>query len=224
MSAGAHTIKGDSALAKKEVAGYNKLKQQRDRSYLLNALQGISQLGMAGAVVFLAATKTVIPVIVTLSSDGHVVQQQIVTPEALTQNEAVVQGALHRFVTACNTFDPDWRQRYADICRLHATTDVARVYEAEIAPDNPQNPYLELGDSGRRSARVTAISKLGNDSYQVFFESTLERNGAVVKTDYYNAHVRYAITRKPRDLDGRWENSIGFLATSYRKDQELARK
>lgn len=224
MSAGAHTIKGDAALAQKEVAGVNRIRQQRDRGYLLNGLQALAMVALAGAVAFLAETKTVVPVIVTVNADGHVVQQQVVTPETITQNETVIQGALHRFITTCNTFDPDWRQRYADVCRLHATADVARVYEAEIAPDNPQNPYFELGENGRRSPRVTAISKIGNDAYQVFFESRLERGGAVVKTDYYNAHVRYAITRKPRDLDGRWENSIGFLATSYRKDQELARK
>ncbi|SEB26325.1 type IV secretion system protein [Variovorax sp. YR216] len=222
MSAGSKTFRGDVASAALQLGGTNKLRQERNRAYLLIALLLICVAGLGGAVAVLAKIHTVIPVVSVLDANGHVIKQEITSRESLTAHESFVQSQINDFVVYCNTFDPAWRQRYADLCRLHATQEVARQYDAETAAENPNNPYYHLGAGGRRSPRITAITAIGKD--QVSFQSILEKPGAEAKVEYFTALVHYTYTFKPLALGDRWENPLGFAATAYRKDQELSRQ
>lgn len=224
MIAGLKTFRGDAATQAVQLGGTNKLKQERNRAYLLIALLLVCVAGMAAAVAVLVKLHTFVPVITVLDADGHVVKQEVVRKETLTANESFVQSQIHNFVVYCNTFDPAWRQRNADLCRLHSTPAVARQYDAETAPENPANPYYLLGEGGRRSVRITAITAIGKDAYQVSFRSVLEKPGSETKTEYYTALVHYTYTLKPLALGDQWENPLGFAATAYRKDQELSRQ
>jgi type IV secretion system protein VirB8 len=222
--AGTGTFRGDATTRNHQLGGANKLKQERNRAYLLIGLLLVCMAGLASAVTVLARIHSVIPVISVMDANGHVVKQEVVNKESLAAQESFVQSQVYDFVMYCNTFDPAWRQRYADLCHLHSTPAIARQYDAETAPENPGNPYYQLGEGGRRSPRITAITAIGKDAYQVSFRSVLERPGAEAKTEYYTALVHYTYTLKPLALGDRWENPLGFAATAYRKDQELSRQ
>jgi type IV secretion system protein VirB8 len=101
---------------------------------------------------------------------------------------------------------------------------VARQYDQETSPDNTNNPYYQLGQSGRRYPKITGITPLSKDAYQVAFQLITEKPGASAQTDYYTGLVRFTFTLKPLALGDRWENPLGFAATAYRKDQELSRQ
>ena len=223
-AAGTRTFAGDAGTRSLQLGGTNRLKQERNRAYLLIGLLLVCVAGLALAVAVLASIHTVIPVVSVMDANGHVVKQEVVTKKALTAQESFVQSQVYDFVMYCNTFDPAWRQRYADLCHLHATPAVARQYDAETAPENPGNPYYQLGEGGRRSPRITAITAIGKDSYQVSFRSILEKPGSEPKTEYYTALVHFTYTFRPLAIGDRWENPLGFAATAYRKDQELSRQ
>ncbi|MBS7776861.1 type IV secretion system protein [Acidovorax sp. CCYZU-2555] len=222
MTAGARTFLGDRGM--QAAQGSNKLKQERNRAYLLIALLLLALGGLASAVAVLAQIHTVIPVVSVIDANGHVVKQQVVSPEAIAAQDAFVQSQVYDFIMYCNTFDPDWRQRFADLCRLHSTQAVAAFYDRETSADNPDNPYYQLGVGGRRYPRITGITSLGKDAYQVSFQSITEKPGSPPKTDYYTALVQSTFTFKPLALGDRWENALGYATTAYRKDQELSRK
>jgi type IV secretion system protein VirB8 len=205
------------------LGGSNKLKQERNRAYLLIGLLLFVVGCMASGLSVLANVHTVIPVISVIDGNGHVVKQQVVNRDTITGLESFVQSQVYDFIMNCNTFDPAWRQRYADLCRLHSTQEVAHQYDAETSSDNERNPYYLVGHAGRRYPRITGITSLGKDAYQVSFQSITEKAGAEPKTEYYTALVRYTFTYKPLALGDRWENPMGFAATAYRKDQELSR-
>lgn len=224
MKFGTRTFLGDSKTQTAQLGGSNKLKQERNRAYLLIGLLLFVVGGLASAVTVLANIHTVIPVVSIIDGNGHVVKQQLVNAETITGQESFVQSQVYDFIMYCNTFDPDWRQRFSDLCRLHATQAVAALYDAETSPDNPNNPYYQLGSGGRRYPKITGITSLGKDAYQVSFQSITEKPGSAPKTDYYTALVRYTFTFKPLALGDRWENALGFAATAYRKDQELSRQ
>ena len=218
------TFKDDAATQALQLGGTNKLKQERNRSYLFNALQALVIVGLAVAVVTLAEIHTVVPVVSVIDGNGHVVKQNVVSKETITGQESFVQSQVYDFVMYCNTFDPDWRQRYADLCRLHSTPAVAKQYDAETSPENPANPYYQLGQGGRRYPKVTGITSLDKEAFQVSFQAVTEKPGAETKVEYFTALVRYTFTFKPLALGDRWENPLGFAATAYRKDQELSRR
>jgi type IV secretion system protein VirB8 len=220
----ANTFKDDLATRAVQLAGSNKTKQERDRSYALNVLLGSCVIGLSCAVVVLSNIHTVVPVITAVDADGHVVKQEVANPETIAANEAVVQAAVHDFVKYCNTFDPNWRQHYADLCHLHSSEAVAKQYDAETSPDNSSNPYYDLGQNGRRHPDIRGITPLGKNQYQVSFKEITDKPGAEPQTEYYTALVRFTFTHKPLALGDRWENGLGFAATAYRKDQELSHK
>ncbi|MET3148740.1 UNVERIFIED_ORG: hypothetical protein ABIB63_004600 [Xanthomonas axonopodis] len=185
------------------MGGSNKLKQERNRAYLLIGLLLFVVGGMASAVTVLANVHTVIPVVSVIDANGHVVKQQVVNKETITGQESFVQSQVYDFIMYCNTFDPDWRQRFADLCRLHSTQAVAGQYEAETSPDNPNNPYYQLGQGGRRYPKITGITSLGKDAYQVSFQSITEKAGSPPKTDLLHRarplhlHVQTPCTWRP---------------------------
>lgn len=224
MKAGTRTFLGDSNTQAAQLGGSNKLKQERNRAYLFIALLLLVIGGMASAVTVLANIHTVIPVVSVIDANGHVVKQQVVNKETITGQEAFVQSQVYDFIMYCNTFDPDWRQRFADLCRLHSTQAVAAQYDTETSADNPNNPYYQIGQGGRRYPKITGITSLGKEAYQVSFQSITEKAGSPTKTDYYTALVRYTFTFNPLALGDRWENALGYATTAYRKDQELSRQ
>ncbi|CAL8481732.1 VirB8/TrbF family protein [Caballeronia sp. S22] len=221
---GKGTFLGDESTRRIQLGGSNKLKQERNRAYLFIGLLLFVIGGMASAITVLANIHTVIPVVSVLDANGHVVKQQVVNKETISGQESFVQSQVYDFIMYCNTFDPDWRQRFADLCRLHSTQAVAAQYEAETSADNTNNPYYQLGQGGRRYPKITGITSLGKDAYQVSFQSITEKSGSPPKVDYYTALVRYTFTFKPLALGDRWENALGYATTAYRKDQELSRQ
>lgn len=223
MKAGTGTFMGDGVTRAAQLGGSNLLKQQRNRAYLLIALLLLVICGLAAAVTVLAQMHTVIPVVSVIDANGHVVKQQVVNQETLMGQEAFVQSQVYDFVMYCNTFDPDWRQRFADLCRLHSTQSVAALYDRETSAENPSNPYYQIGPSGRRFPKITGITSLGKDAYQVSFQSITEKPGSAPKAEYFTALVQTTFTFKPLALGDRWENALGYATTAYRKDQELSR-
>ena len=219
--AGQHTLKADPALRITVLGGANKVRQERDRALLFGLLLMVLLALSVAANFVLATIHTVIPVVTSIDANGHVVKQQVVRRETLTALSSFVENQVYHFITACNTFDPAWRQYYADLCRLHSTEAVARQYEQETAKNNPGNPYYQVGAAGRRYPKITAINPLEENAWQVEFQSITEKPGTPARVDYYTALVRHHFTLVPLALGDRWENPLGFAATSYSKNLTL---
>lgn len=217
-----YSVKDDALTSHSQTAERHKLLLERNRAYLFCSLLMLCVICMSFAVATLATIHTVVPVISVIDSNGHVVKQEIVQRETIVGQESLVQSQIHDFITYCNTFDPAWRQRYSDLCRLHSSQQVADIYDQEISPENPNNPYFLIGSNGKRTPKITSISAIDKQAYRVSFQSVTEKPGSAPTIDYYTALVRFSFTNKPLALGDRWENALGFVATSYRKDQELS--
>lgn len=224
MRSGNKTYIDDPLIRTIQADGLHKLKQERNRAFVLVFFLLVCIAMLVTAIVVLSNLRTVIPVVTVLDANGHIVRQAVVDKERMIAEDSFVQGQVHNFIVYCNTFDPPWRQHYSDLCRLHASEDVARQYASETSPDNPDNPYYLIGHHSRRYPKITAITKLNDDTYQVSFQSITEHVGNAKHVAYYTALVRYVFTAKPLALGDRWENPLGFAAIAYRKDQELSRQ
>jgi type IV secretion system protein VirB8 len=218
------TFVGDGLIRKIQSEGLHKIRQERSRAFLLVGLLLVCICFLVVAIVVLSRIHTVIPVVSVIDANGHVVKQDVIEKETIMAEDSFVQSQIYNFIVYCNTFDPPWRQHYSDLCRLHATEEVARQYDAETSPDNPENPYYQIGNHSHRYPKITGMTKLGNDAYQVSFQSITASGGKEKNIRYYTGLVRYAFTAKALALGDRWENPLGFAATAYRKDQELSRK
>ncbi len=221
---GKSTFKNDAELRRQLTGGATKVRQERDRAYLFSVFLMVLLALSIFSNLALSRIHTVIPVVTSIDANGHVVKQQVVTKESISSIASFVENQVHDFIFACNTFDPSWRQYYADLCRLHATEAVARQYDQETATDNPNNPYYLIGPGGRRYPKITAINPIDDNAYQVEFQSITVKSGSEPKTEYYTALVRNTFTYQPMALADRWENPLGFAATSYSKNLKLSSK
>lgn len=224
MSTGNKTYITDSLIRSIQADGLVKVKQERNRAYLLISVLVIMLILTVVSIMVLSTIRTVIPVVSVLDANGHVVKQTVVSKENMMAKDSFVESQVYSFMMYCNTFDPQWRQHYSDLCRLHATEEVASQYDRETSSDNPDNPYYLIGKHGRRYPKITGMTKLDAGTYQVAFQSITEQSGGEQKVAFYTALVRYVFTAKPLALGDRWENPLGFAAVAYRKDQELSRQ
>lgn len=134
------TFKNDEQLRRKALREGQKTKQERNRSFYLNGIQAVAILGLGIAVAALAEIHTVIPVVATIGADGEVLKMRVIDQDNVSSEDALIQGALYDFVSACNTFDPKRKQQLSDACHLFITPDIAREYEQLVNPENPDNP------------------------------------------------------------------------------------
>lgn len=215
------TLKDDETSKASQISERSSLILERNRLLLICALLTTVIIGLSIAVATLASIHTVVPVISVIDANGHVIKQEVTSKDKILGQDSFVQSQVYDFVQDCNTFDPAWRQRYSDLCRLHSSKQVAEQYDQEISPTNTNNPYLLLGNNGRSYPKITSISAIEKHAYRVSFQQITEKPGSAPTTEYYTALVRFTFTGQPLALADRWENAMGFVATSYRKDQEL---
>lgn len=218
------TIVGDQDIEKKQVAGTNKLRQERNRAYLFIGFLLLIITVQAVAILGLTPLKTVVPAIVTVDTHtGRVVKVQITTPDQITANEAVIQNDLYEYILNRNTADWKDRQRLSDLVHLHSTETVASQYKEEISQYNPNSPYLLMGPNGNQRVEVVGIVLLNKDTAQISYTTTLTKPGQETLVRHWIATVQFKFTGKPLTFTDRWENPLGFLITSYRKDQQLSK-
>lgn len=225
-----NTISSESTIEAKQVAGRSKLRHERNRSYFLNVLLLLVIAVQAVGLMMLSEWQTVIPVISVIDSNGNVVKQEVVSKESIMADEAMVQREIYAFIQSANTFDLNWRQHYADLTHIRSTPTVAQQYDLEISNTSPDNPYYLLPNSRARWVpKITGINILAKDMVQVKIQLILDdptpeerKESKYIRSLYYTALVKYTFTGTPLSLGDRWENPLGFVVTSYRKDQELS--
>lgn len=224
------TIISDSSIEKRQADGRNKLRHERNRSYFLNVFLLLVIAVQAVGLMVLSEWQKIIPVITMVDANGHVLKQEVVSKESIMANEAMVQREIFAFIQAANTFDVTWRQHYSDLTHIRATPAVAQQYDLEISNTSPENPYYLLPNKRSRFVpKITGINTIATDMVQVKFQLILDdptpeerKESKQIKPLYYTALVKYTFTGIPLSLGERWENPLGFVVTSYRKDQELS--
>ncbi len=218
-----HTYIDDANIQHRQEQGLMSVKLARNRAYALVVLLLLVIISQAIALTALMPLKTVVPALVTVdTASGHVVKVAVINPEELTAQKSVMLNELHDYVVMRHTLDPDDRQRLSDLVRIHSTQAVASEYDAELAPENPNNPYFSLASGARRFVEVTSVNLLNQNTGQVQFRTRTGRPGAETKIEYYTAIVRFEFTGAPRAIGDRWENPLGFAVTAYRADQQLS--
>lgn len=203
------------------VATLAQMKKERNTAYFYCFLIVICCLCLSVVLVVLAKIHTVVPVIAVVDAHGHVIKQSTVSSEKMMADERVVESEIYNFITYCNTYDVAWRQHYADVCRLHASDDIAKHYTNEITQKNNNNPYQGLDKNSRIYPQINGIHRIAEQQYEVAYQLITEKSGQVIKTDYFRAFIQYVFTGQPLVLGDRWENALGFAVTNYRKEREL---
>lgn len=197
------------------------------RYFVLACIFGAIAASAIGAVWYLLPLRTLQPVVITVDSRTGLVTAVQAYKEGvkLTENEAILQSYLYRYVIARLSYDPtvDLNRNY-DIVRVMTAPTAANEFENEISNSNPHSPANIYKTSTVRNVHVWTVSPLSQDTAQVRLSTTLKHNGNPVEGEqFWVAVIRYRFTNTPMEIQQRFENPLGFQVLNFRLDQESSK-
>ena len=181
---------------------------------------GIAALSLI-AVVLMLPLKSFEPYLVEVDKNtGYIeVKSGLTRPANLTEQEAVTQASVVRYIRNREGYDPYAIEEKFGIAALLSTGDAARELQALYSAANPQNPAKVYGKLKRVLVEVKSVS-FPNSSTAIVRFSTTEKSETEAIDRHWISVVRFRYTDTPIKNEWRFENPLGFQVTSYRRDQE----
>ncbi|MBN9235725.1 type VI secretion protein [Mesorhizobium hungaricum] len=173
------------------------------------------------AVVLMLPLKSFEPYLVEVDKNtGYIeVKSGLTRPANLTEQEAVTQANVVRYIRNREGYDPYAIEEKFGIAALLSTGDAARELQALYSTANPQNPAKVYGKLKRVLVDIKSVS-IPNSSTAIARFSTTEKSETEAIDRHWISVVRFRYTDTPVKNEWRFENPLGFQVTSYRRDQE----
>ncbi len=198
-----------------------KAKRSQVLAWFVTLFFGVITLLSLTALVLLTPLKSFEPYIVEVDKNtGYIeVLTGLTRPTYLSENTAVTQANIVRYIRAREGYDPYAISENFGIATLLSTGAAAEQLQALYSPSNPQNPARVNSDDTTIAVTVKSVTFPNPSTAFVRFSTTeTSPSGTVVK--HYVSVVRYRYTDTPATNEWRFENPLGFQVYSYRRDQE----
>lgn len=198
-----------------------KAKRSRTFAWFVTMVFGMITLLSLTALVMLVPLKSFEPYIVEVDRNtGYIeVKTGLTRPAKLTDQQAVTQANVVRYIRSREGYDPFAIQENFGIAALLSTGDAARELQELYSAANSQNPTRVLGKNKRVTVDVKSVT-FSNASTALVRFSTTEKSDTDGVTRHFISVVRYRYTETPATNDWRFENPLGFQVYNYRRDQE----
>ncbi|MGZ2488298.1 type IV secretion system protein VirB8 [Rhizobium pisi] len=198
-----------------------KAKRSRMIAWFVTTIFGGITLLSLLALVMLMPLKSFEPYIVEVDkSTGYIeVKSGLTRPANLTEQQAITQANIVRYIRAREGYDPFAIEQNFGIAALLSTGNAARELADLYSATNPKNPAKLYGKNKRITTEIASVTFPNNSTGIVRF-STTELSDTDSITSHWIAVVRYRYTETPATNEWRFENPLGFQAYDYRRDQE----
>ncbi len=203
---------------------YANLENSRKRAWIVAFLS----LGLAAAsilcLILILPLKTFEPYVVTVDqSSGYTEITRALKKGALSEQDAITESNLVRYVTLRESYNPHITQENYSLVALLSDQKALQEYEELWNENNPENPSRIAGGKGTTDVKIKSVSFLNNETAQVRFMTQTRKENRVYQS-HWNAIITFRYTQKPMKMLQRFENPLGFQAISYRKSQEILEK
>jgi type IV secretion system protein VirB8 len=174
-----------------------------------------------GAIVLMLPLKSFEPYVVTVDrTTGYIeVKSGLTRPADLTEQEAITQANVVRYIRNREGYDPFRIEEQFGIAALLSTGDAARELQALFSAANPQSPAKIYGKLKRVLVDIKSVT-FPNASTAIVRFSTDERSDTDSIVRHWISVVRFRYTDTPVRNEWRFENPLGFQVYDYRRDQE----
>ncbi|WP_353646781.1 type IV secretion system protein [Mesorhizobium sp. WSM2239] len=181
---------------------------------------GIALLSLI-ALVLMLPLKSFEPYVVTVDrTTGYIeVKSGLTRPAKLTEQQAVTQANVVRYIRAREGYDPYAIEENFGIAALLSTDRAARELQALYSAANSQNPAKIYGQLKRVLVEIKSVT-FPNASTAIVRFSTNERSDTESIVRHWISVVRFRYTDTPTRNEWRFENPLGFQVYAYRRDQE----
>ena len=196
--------------------------RERKIAWIIAGIATAISLILALTLLILLPLKTVEPYVVTVDRQTGAVQVASgVASGTLSQNEAVIQAELARYVRARESFDStDLPRSYRQV-QLMSARDVSTAYVRQMAAKNPTSPLNTLNRGDMLAVTIKSVSTISPGSAIVRFDvARITPGGSVPTTSSFVSAVSFGFNGRPLRAVDRFDNPLGFQVTRYRRDVE----
>ncbi len=195
--------------------------QSRNRAWFMSFFcMGIATLSLA-TLLFLLPLKTFEPYVVTVDrSTGYLEVTKGLYQGNLTQDEAITQSNLVRYVSLRESYNPSILRENYDLVSLMSQGNALQEFQQLWNGQNPNNPSIVLGRKAAIDIKIQSVSFLNDKTASIRFQRELKENNQT-KISYWTAIVDYQYVQKPMKMGDRFLNPLGFQVTSYRINPEV---
>lgn len=198
-----------------------RLRASRSRAWLFAMLMaGVAVLSIL-ALLALLPLKTFEPYVVSVDrSTGYTEVVRGVNPGKLSEDEAVTEANIVKYVTYRETYDPqDIERNFYGVTAMsegNALADYTRLWDS-AAGETPSEVY---GFTTTREVAIKSISTLADKTRQVRFAVTEKAPSGETVEDLV-AVLTFDYVQRPTKRLELWQNPLGFKVFEYRVDEEI---
>lgn len=200
---------------------YRGLRRSRARAWAMTFVA----FGFAGlcllCLMLLLPLKQFEPYVVRVSEEtGFVDMVRGLQPGDLSQEEAITQANLVRYITAREQYDvPDLEENYNRVVLMSdgkALIDYQKLWSAS----NDDNPAKVFGTEVDVRTTIKSIAFLNERTASVRFLRRQTQNNTT-QTTHWVATIGFHYVEEPVNMLQRFNNPLGFKVSTYRVDQEV---
>lgn len=195
--------------------------QSRNRAWILSFFcMGIAVLSLI-TLLLLLPLKTFEPYVVTVDRNtGYLEVTKGLYQGNLTQDEAITQANLVKYVSLRESYNPSILRENYDLVSLMSQGAALQEYQQLWNGKNPNNPSIVLGRKAAIDIKIQSVSFLNDKTASIRFQRELKENNQT-KISYWTAIIDYQYAQKPMKMAERFLNPLGFQVTSYRVNPEV---
>ncbi|MBU1314698.1 MAG: type VI secretion protein [Alphaproteobacteria bacterium] len=199
----------------------SKARRSQAFAWLVTILFGAIALVSLVTLALLVPLKGFEPYLVVVDRNtGYVeVKSGLTRPTNLTEQQAVTQANIVRYIRAREGYDPFAIEENFALAALLSTGRAARALQELYSATNPNNPARLYGTNTRVTTQIASVT-FPNASTGIVRFSTDEMSDTRVIARHWIAVVRFRYTDTPATNAWRFENPLGFQVYDYRRDQE----
>lgn len=192
----------------------------RNRAWILATFcMGITVLSLA-ALLLLLPLKTFEPYVLTVDRQtGYVEITKGLYGSHLSEDEAVTQSNLVRYVSARESYNPSILRENYDFVVLMSDEAALQEFQKLWNAQNPDNPSVKLGRKASIDIRIKSVSLLNDRTASIRFLREHRENDQL-KVSHWNAVLDFQYVREPLRMADRFSNPLGFQVTRYRVNPE----
>ena len=195
--------------------------QSRNRAWFISFFSmGIAILSMITLLMILPL-KSFEPYVITVDRNtGYLEVTKGLYQGNLTQDEAITQANLVKYVSLRETYNPSILRENYDLASLMSNGQALQEYQQLWNGQNPSNPSIVLGRKAAIDIKIQSVSFLNDKTASIRFQRELKENNQT-KVSYWTAIIDYQYAQKPMKMSDRFLNPLGFQVTSYRVNPEV---
>ena len=195
-------------------------KRSRTVAWIVAAVSMALALTAMGCLALLLPLKTFEPYVIEVDkTTGFLEIKRALGDGPLTQNEAINDMYIVRYIRARESYDPAQVKDNYDLAQLlsvgPASSELANLY-AQSNLDNPVNLY---GRDTKVTVQIKSIQPLSERTADVRFST--QRSGKLAgPVENWDSRVQFRYTKTPETNSWRFDNPLGFQVIDYQRRPE----